>query len=365
MKSLDETLRNTNSLLYVACAGAGTPFIADLFSVPGCSSYMAGARVLYAPEDLHDFIGHQDIEHAVSYTTALELATESYIRARQTNRSKNAVGLGVTAAIATNRQRKGEHQAFYAVVTHDHIIVDYKWLGHGSVEGEDSRKGMELFITQDCVAFLQYAVLNPDPEVETKLARETFFKHPVFGSSGVRQPGDQGSTNLVFPSAFNPLHDGHRTICETAENLVGFENATYLVCTKSPHKGEMPLQQMLDIVAQVRNEKWRADYRPRTVEFSADEPLFIDMARKRPGSTFIIGADAMQRMLDPKWGPNVEEMLNEMRNLKVTFLVRGREIEGKFVQCRDIAVPFPYQLLFRPLEGRCDISSTDLRKTAT
>jgi hypothetical protein len=362
MKTLAETLRDSNSMLYAACAGAGAHFLDEVFGKPGCSEYTAGGRMLWAPEDLHDFIGHQDVQHAVSYTTALELAMESYIRARQTNRSKNAVGMGVTAAIATNRQRKGEHQVFYAIVTLNKILTEYAWLGHGSVEGEDSRRDMETFISKDCASIIQNTVPEDgDPSDANELARKTFFWHPVFQASGVRQTGDRGSTHLVFPATLNPLHDGHRTICETAENLIGQENATYLVCTKTAHKGEMPVQQMLDIVAQVRSERWRKDYRPRTLEFTDSEPLYIDMARKRPGSCFIIGADAMQRMLDPKWGPDVVEMLNEMRNLKVTFLVRGREIDGKFVECRDIPVPFPYQLLFRPLEGRCDMRSSELR----
>ena len=73
----------------------------------------------------------------------------------------------------------------------------------------------------------------------------------------------------------------------------------------------------------------------------------------------------MARLLDPKWGPKIEPMLRQMRQLGLVFHVMGREIEGAFTSCRDIDVSFPHQLLFRPLEGRMDVSSTDLRKRAT
>ena len=112
----------------------------------------------------------------------------------------------------------------------------------------------------------------------------------------------------------------------------------------------------------VRAERWHQQ--SRAVEFSRNDPLFVDKASQRPGSTFVIGADTMQRMLDPKWGPAQLEVLRELRNHFATFLVMGREVDGKFLICRDIPVPFPYSLLFRPLEGRFDISSTELRAKA-
>lgn len=75
----------------------------------------------------------------------------------------------------------------------------------------------------------------------------------------------------------------------------------------------------------------------------------------------MIGADTMARMLDPRWGPSRDEVLTELRNHRATFLVMGREVDGRWMTCRDVPVPFPFGLLFRPLEGRFDISSTELR----
>lgn len=137
---------------------------------------------------------------------------------------------------------------------------------------------------------------------------------------------------------------------------------TYLVTTTSVHKPPLTVPAMLDRVGMVGAERWRR--MARAIEFSRNDPLFVDKARQRPGSTFLIGADTMARMLDPCWGPSRDQVLTELRNHRATFLVMGRQIDGRWLTCRDIPVPFPFGLLFRPLEGRVDISSTELRRAA-
>lgn len=369
-KCLRDTLKDSKSTLYVACAGAGTDFLNCLFVEPGCSEYFAGGRVLYAQEDMYDFIGHRDVEHAVSLKTAIDLAMAAYVKAKECSGDRNAVGLGMTAAVATNRVRHGHASAYAAVITHDKVLSIYKYLHNGSVQGYTYREFDDSEITSELFDLLWVAIDKPEklPFPTTldcsELAFDLLHKHAIFCPEGTRYSTHEVEISPLYcPATLNPLHDGHRTLCDAGEETCTGHSATYLVSTRSPHKGDMSIQQILGIVAQVRKDRWadNGEYNPRNVEFTCKEPLFIDKARKRPGSTFLIGADTMQRMLDPKWGPDIVEMLNEMRNLKVTFYVRGREIDGKFVECRDIPVPFPYQLLFRPLPGRCDVSSTEVR----
>lgn len=151
--------------------------------------------------------------------------------------------------------------------------------------------------------------------------------------------------------------EGHLT-----PNGPGKIKVRYLVSSSSPHKGKLTVQEMLLKAGMLRAERWLGQ--SRSVEFTHDEPLFIDKARKRPESVFIIGADTMGRMLDPQWGPEIESMLLELKNLGVKFLVMGRVIEGEWKTCRDFYVPWPHGNLFEPLEGRIDLSSTQLRQGA-
>jgi hypothetical protein len=152
-------------------------------------------------------------------------------------------------------------------------------------------------------------------------------------------------------------------MCSEAEELlsptVGKVKASYLVSSYSPHKGSLSIQEMLFKAGMLKAERWLGQ--SRSVEFTHDEPLFIDKARRRPGSIFLIGADTMQRLLDPNWGPNIDEMLLEMKELKVSFLVMDRVVDGKILLCHNINVPSCGVGIFSSFGKRLDICSTDLR----
>jgi hypothetical protein len=66
-------------------------------------------------------------------------------------------------------------------------------------------------------------------------------------------------------------------------------------------------------------------------------------------------------MLDPSWGPNVGEMLETFRALGTTFYVVGRVIDGRWTTLDDVSIPDGFGSLFESVEGRHDVSSTELR----
>ncbi len=96
----------------------------------------------------------------------------------------------------------------------------------------------------------------------------------------------------------------------------------------------------------------------------------MDKARAFPGVPLVLGADAMIRMLDPKWGITPSETLNEFNKLNTKLLVSGRLVDGKFVSYTGVIDeiykkdPQLQSLAFhvlKPVDGRVDISSTELR----
>jgi hypothetical protein len=102
----------------------------------------------------------------------------------------------------------------------------------------------------------------------------------------------------------------------------------------------------------------------RSLIFTKDDPLFIDKARRMPGSSFIIGADTALRMQDEKWYDGgrgaVINMLTELESLGCHFYVFGREVDGKWVNPEQ-SYPIIFGKMFIPLDGRWDISSSSLR----
>jgi nicotinic acid mononucleotide adenylyltransferase len=367
MTQLHEILLETKSLLHVSATGAGPTLQKEVWSTPGCSAYFIGCFIPYRRTQLHSFLGHEPDDSYVDLSVAIDMASASYMRASEAKVVENIdghpVGLGITAAVASNRMPHGEHRAHIVAITKDRVVHRPVLLPKS--EGREAREYHDALIATAALKLLTDALAGTDIEgcVE-KEALERFYLYPIFHTNGTRRKASEAREREIYlPATLNPIHDGHRTMCRAAEDTfspaAGRVKASYLVSSVSPHKGRLSVQDMLFKAGMLRAERWKKE--SRMVEFTHDEPLFLDKARKRPGSVFLIGADTMQRMLDPKWGPDIPAMLLELKNLGVKFLVMDRLVDDKLLTCRNVPVPWPHGDLFDPLAGRVDISSSELR----
>ncbi len=96
--------------------GGGAQALADLFAVPGASRTVLEALVPYGDRSMREFLGHEP-EQAASAETAAALARKAQERALALRPSEDVPVLGIacTAALVTDRPRKGEHRAHVAV----------------------------------------------------------------------------------------------------------------------------------------------------------------------------------------------------------------------------------------------------------
>ena len=364
--TLHDKLTETQSLLHICCTGAGAGLQKFIWDTPGASAYLVGSHFPYAQTQLCAFIGKKPKSSYCSKETAIEMAMTSFIHAVEhkirTGVSGSPVGLAVTASVASLRIPRGEHRAHIAVITENNVQTRHVTLEKSI--GLDARRSHDRIVTQAALQLLECALNDTVQKDESDIAVELLFEAPSFYPNGQRSK--QTSRGIYLPASLNPLHDGHRLMAKAAEATLGGP-VTFMVNIDPPHKPKQSLQDILEIIAVFRNEN-KGDSKTSTnskiLEMTRNEALFLEKARARPESHFIIGADTMSRLLEDRWGPQIEPMLSEMRKLGIQFHVMGREIDGSFTTCRDIAVPFPHQLLFRPLDGRLDISSTQLRKFA-
>lgn len=97
--------------------GGGTQAIADLLSVPGASRTVLEVVVPYSEAALTEFLGASP-RRAVSVETAAALARAAYKRAVDLHATEGPlVGVSCTAALATDRLKRGAHRAHIGIST--------------------------------------------------------------------------------------------------------------------------------------------------------------------------------------------------------------------------------------------------------
>jgi hypothetical protein len=101
----------------VVVTGSGIQAISDLFAQPGTSRTILEAQVPYARKALDEFVGVRAEQH-VSAAEALLIAQAALRRAQhladENDTDQLLFGVGCTAAVATDRVRRGEDRAHIA-----------------------------------------------------------------------------------------------------------------------------------------------------------------------------------------------------------------------------------------------------------
>jgi nicotinamide mononucleotide (NMN) deamidase PncC len=103
-------------LLVAAVTGGGIAAVTDLLAVPGASRTVLEVVVPYSAASLAGWIGHEPAQ-ATSAGTARAMAARALARAAELAPGSDALGLGVTAALVTDRPRRGEHRAHLAIAS--------------------------------------------------------------------------------------------------------------------------------------------------------------------------------------------------------------------------------------------------------
>ena len=362
MKDLHKLL-DVKARIYVVCTGAGAGIQDALWSVPGISQVLVGSEFPYAPEATSAFLGFTP-EHYCSAETAIDMAMEAYYRAYKFGGGR-AYGVALTASVASTVEHRGDHRAFAATISDSGCQVYRVTLKKGVGMAQ---RAIDGHICNQLVAHaLHESVLHTSAFDMTRvehytsgstpmLARERFLARPFFSKIGTRAEAlplehyAVGNRGAIFPGAFNPPHEGHFGIAEQFEDFVGGRVA-FAVEVSPPHKEALTVTEMLQRAKALQGHD---------VIFTSGAGLYVEKARMFPGLGILIGIDSFRRMLDPKWGVNIEDLKAGLAN--TCFVVADRTVDGELRSLDPSEVPEGLQC--RRLACRWDVSSSEIRARA-
>lgn len=120
---LIDQIHDSSLSIVIAATGGGVASISDLLLVPGASRTVIEALVPYSFAALSHLIGYPP-DQAVSEEVAKQMALACLRRAEELVEGNTPVaGVACTAALVTDRQRRGDNRAHIAVATSEGLAL--------------------------------------------------------------------------------------------------------------------------------------------------------------------------------------------------------------------------------------------------
>jgi len=372
VKNLLKQVYQTDTKAVITAAGGGASAIAWIQSIPGSSRTFLKGAVPYHPDTLKASLGFEP-DQSVSEEVALVLAEQSYKEASTLTKSDpKSIGIGCTATLATDRQKRGEHRCHIAIMTarnaEVHTLILAKNLRDRSEEEAIVSRLVIKTLAEGAGLDTRLNLLIDDGE---RLATKTL--KPISGwdqfvnsddlsltisSEGNTLPGIPPAKGILSGS-FNPLHEGHIGMANMGEQILSGDVAYELPIINADKPTLTELQVRLRIS---QFAGWATVILTKT-------PTFSEKATILPQCTFIVGVDTASRIVEPRFYGGTQEGLNkalsEFQEQGCHFLVAGRKDGSNFITLSDVNIPDSAQDLFEQIpeeQFRSDLSSTQIRR---
>jgi nicotinamide mononucleotide (NMN) deamidase PncC len=365
-KRLVEQIHASSRQLVLALTGGGSGAIAALFQVPGASASMLEAVVPYASTAMEQWLGGP-IEQYCSEKTARAMAMRSFQRACELSGAgpHSLIGIGVTASLATNRRKRGAHRVHVAWQTAAATNVVTALFDNGDCARNEEEEFAARLILHAIAEACQVSVAPIVEPAGIRLERRAIeapkeWMELLLGqriSVDLRAQGDRRPPRILFPGAFNPPHWGHEQMAAIAAARLGGP-VTYELSITNVDKPPLDFLEIDDRLNQLTG-------RP---VFLTRAPTFLEKSALAPGCVFVVGADTLQRIADPRYygndPANRDAAIARIAERGCRFLVFGRFAGAHFATASAIEIPPTLRALCDEVsesDFRADVSSTELR----
>jgi len=369
--------------LVMNVTGGGSLAISDLLTIPGGSRILVAAGVPYSEAALKELLGKSP-EQACSELTARQMAMAAFQQARTYagQAASNAVGLACTASLASDRPKRGEHRIHAALQTagwtkslsltlekdkrtrleEERLAADLLLCLLAEVSLEPSKFfALPLdFLPGDTLKSSHYSATEALAKILLPELIVVRRNRDVLAGEQVL-PATARENLLVFPGSFAPLHEGHREMASIAESRTG-KPVHYEIAVRNVDKPPLDFVEI--------DQRLRQFPDPERVLLTT-APTFAEKARLFPRATFVVGADTIRRIGEPKYyGNQVAVMVRAIEAIAVAgcrFLVFGRvNAQGSFTTLDRLELPAALAALCDEVpeaEFRRDVSSTEIRRS--
>jgi hypothetical protein len=280
------------------------------------------------------------------------------------------LGVGCTAAIATDRARRGEDRCWIAV-RQSASISSY---GLVMIKGARDRLGEEKVVGQlllraiaeacGIAATVPVATLDGERIETAREAADDPIARMLDGTARSVLVAPDGAlaadvpvSGALLSGSFNPLHAGHERLAQAAAATLDMP-VTFELPILNADKAPLGYA---EIERRLEQFRWRF---PVVLSRAA---LFVEKAELFPGCVFVLGYDTAARLVDPRYYGGVaarDAALAFIRAQGCRLLVAGRAQDGVFHTLGDIMIPEGARDLFIELPEqafRVDLSSTEIR----
>ncbi len=124
--NLIEAIHSSGYKTAIVATGGGSGAVHALLSHPGASRFVFEAQIPYSPEAMFDYLG-ESLDSYCSAKAAATMAGRAFERAlvfSLSSKTENPIiGISCTAALQTNRERKGSDRAFACIKSRRETMV--------------------------------------------------------------------------------------------------------------------------------------------------------------------------------------------------------------------------------------------------